>query len=359
MQSIKAKIIDYKEGMKIKKPCIIRNMPDVVYHSTIGLSTSGLKMLLDCPALYFDKYLSGTYIEEEKACYKIGKACHKYILEGADAFEKTYWHNPFGKMVKSDLVKELMKRALKNNNSLLMFGDISKIKDIEKFLSTKSNEQLQGALLQVDKIERKEIELDCNELNQIVSLGQAINNNRHAKNAFSQKGESELSIFWVDEETGLWLKCRPDFLPYDCKLIPDYKTCQSAKPEKFASDFINLKYHVQAALYRTGIYEVTKYLLGEPIEVEDFFFVAQEKKRPFITQVYLPEMNIVDYGYKAIRKALDTFLECKQKEVWQTYSEGIITISLEIKPDDLAGNFDPEENIIYLPRWTDSELMKY
>lgn len=340
MDGIKKIIKDYKPNMKITKPCIIRNMPDAVYHSTIGLSTSGLKLILDCPATYFDKYLSGTYIEEEKPCYKIGKACHKYILEGAEAFNKIYWLNPFCKMVKDDLKAELAKRKIKFNP-----------KD--------KNETFIELLLIADNIERKEIELDNNELNQIVGVSRAIYNDKHAKNAFSQEGESELSLFWIDEETGEWMKCRPDFLPYDCLNIPDYKTCTSAKPEKFSSDFINLGYYIQAAQYRTGIYEVTKYLLNEPIEVKNFFFVAQEKKRPFITQVYLPEMNIVDYGYKAIRKAINIFLECQQAEVWQTYSDGIITISLDIKPEELAGNYDTEENIVYLPRWVDSELTKY
>ena len=46
---IKDLIIDYKEGMEIKPPCIIRGMPQKVYHSIEGLSNSGLKMLLDCP----------------------------------------------------------------------------------------------------------------------------------------------------------------------------------------------------------------------------------------------------------------------------------------------------------------------
>lgn len=300
--NIEDKIIDYKEGMKITKPCIIRDMPNKVYHSTVGLSTSGIKMLLlDSPASYFDKYLSGTYIEEEKPCYKIGTACHCLILEGEETFYNTYWFNPFGKLVKDDLIKELKKREI-------------------NFNSKDRNETFIELLLNFDNIVRKKIELDSNELNQVVTMARAINGNKDAKNAFSQRGESELSLFWKDEETGLWLKCRPDFLPYDCLDVPDYKTCVSSKPEKFASDFISLGYYIQAAQYRTGIYEVTKYLLEEPIEVNNFFFVAQEKKRPFITQVFLPEMDIIDYGFKAIRKALEIYQESKAKEIWRTYS---------------------------------------
>ena len=82
-------------------------------------------------------------------------------------------------------------------------------------------------------------------------------------------------------------------------------------------------------------------------------------KTAFITQVYLPEMNIVDYGVKAVRKALEIYQESQEKEIWRTYSEGIITISLEMKPDDLAGNYDENENVVYLPRWADGQLAKY
>ena len=76
------KIINYKEGMTIQAPCAIRGMPIDVYHSHPALSESGLKTLLDCPARYYYKYLSGNYEYKEKPSFKIGKACHKYILEG-------------------------------------------------------------------------------------------------------------------------------------------------------------------------------------------------------------------------------------------------------------------------------------
>lgn len=333
-QSIKSKIIDYKEGMKITKPCIIRGMPNEVYHSSIGLSTSGLKMLLDCPAKYFYKYLSGEYEAKEKPHFKIGKACHCYILEGQKEFERIYWHNPYAKMTKEDLNNELVKMGY-------------------TVFKTATKDKLMQEILELNGITQKEVELDSNELNQVIGVSRAINNNKYAKSAFSQDGESELSLFWQDEESDLWLKCRPDFLPYDCKLVPDYKTCQSANPNTFYGDFIKYGYHVQAAQYRTGIKSVTG------IDVESFFFVAQEKEPPFITQVYLPDMHIVDYGVKAVKKALSLYQECQQKGFWDTYSDGIITMSLDLKPDDVLGNYDASENIAYAPYWVDKELTKY
>src|SRR5699024_8245087 len=122
---------------------------------------------------------------------------------------------------------------------------------ISKFLVS----DLMQILLDNAGIERKEIHLNRTEMNQVIGTARAIKANKQANAAFSQKGECELSIFWKEDDT--WLKCRPDFLPYDCLDIPDYKTCQSVNPETFYKDFLNYGYHIQAAMYKRGIQAVT------------------------------------------------------------------------------------------------------
>ena len=103
-------IKNYKEGMTIQAPCAIRGMPIDVYHKHPALSESGLKTLLDCPARYYYKYLSGDYEPKEKPSFKIGKACHKYILEGEDAFYKEYWHNPYSEYTKPEILRILKEK---------------------------------------------------------------------------------------------------------------------------------------------------------------------------------------------------------------------------------------------------------
>jgi hypothetical protein len=331
--SIKPLIIDYEENMLINEPCIIRGMPDEVYHNSKGLSRSGLKLLLDCPAKYYYKYLSGEYEPKEKPSFKIGKAAHKYILEGKESFENTYWHNPYSDLKKADIEKLLFE---KHNYS-------------EKGLMS----DLMGRLLDFEGIHPKEIELSQSELNIIVGLARSIRSNPTANAAFKQDGESELSIFWIDEETGLWLKCRPDFLPYNCQLVPDYKTTTSAKPENLWTSFIDYGYHLQAAMYRQGIKAVTG------LEVENFFFVMQEKEPPFISQIFVPDELMIDSGEKQMRYAIDRYVECKETGIWQAYSDKIIQLSLAPRPEDLSTNFDAENGTAYAPAWVDAALLKY
>lgn len=330
------RIRNYKEGMKIDKPCAIRNMPIDTYHKYPALSNSGLKTLLDCPARYYYKYLSPDYTPKEKPSFKIGKACHCLILEGRKEFEKKYWHNPYSNFVKDDLIKFL-----------------TTFEYDEKYLKSLRVNELKEIVFKTANIEPKEIELSANELNQIVSISRAIKNNPLAKGAFCQKGEAEISLFWQDEKTGIWLKCRPDWLPCDKKNIPDYKTTISVNPVEFFKHFLNFGYHIQAAFYKTGIRAV----FGE--EIENFFFVAQEKEEPFISQVFRTNENFILQGEKAMKIGIEKYLDCKEKGIWQTYSDKVIELSIIPKPDDIESRFDKENAICYAPNYIDSILASY
>lgn len=329
------KIIDYTPDMLILKPCAVRGMPIDVYHKHPALSESGLKTLLDCPAKYYYKYLSGEYEPQERPSFKIGKACHKYILEGEEAFKSEYWHNPYTEYTKSELL-----HILKDKYNV-------------ELPKTSLSCDVLDVLLSNEGIEPKPIHLTKNELNQVIGTARAIKKNKKAYNAFHQKGESEISLFWIDEETGLLLKCRPDFLPKDHLLVPDYKTCQSVNPNTFYGDFIKYGYHIEAAMYMQGILAV----FGD--EVETFFFVAQEKEPPFITQVYVPDNGIITFGHKAIRLGIQKYIECQEKGFWDTYSDDVIEMTIAPKPDDLINNYDRVNSICYSPYWVDKELLKY
>lgn len=328
------RIRKWREGMKIDKPCAISGMPIEVYHSLPALSNSGLKTLLDCPARYYYKYLSGEYEYQEKPAFKIGKAAHCYILEGQKAFYEKYWHNPYKNLLKEDMVKILLNKGFKQSD-----------------LNLKADE-LRELLLEATGIEKREIELNENELNQVVSLARAIKKDPLARGAFAQKGKSEVSLFWQDE-SGVWLKCRPDWLPDNRQRVPDYKTCQSVNPATFYSDFIKYGYHVQCAMYREGIRKV----FGE--EVESFFFVAQEKEPPYISQVYLCDSEITLFGEKAMRLGIEKYIECREKGIWETYSDKVIQMSIAPKPEELPTNYDKENSICYAPAYLDSLLSKY
>ena len=48
-------------------------------------------------------------------------------------------------------------------------------------------------------------------------------------------GEPEKSMIWKDQETGVWLKSRPDRIPTDA-VLADLKTCDTANPRILNND---------------------------------------------------------------------------------------------------------------------------
>ena len=80
--------IDWPESME---PGIYFGLPEADYHADKALSNSGIKNMMISPLDYWARsWMNPAYEEEEKPHFKIGKAWHKRLLEGSDAFYEEY-----------------------------------------------------------------------------------------------------------------------------------------------------------------------------------------------------------------------------------------------------------------------------
>lgn len=130
-------------------------------------------------------------------------------------------------------------------------------------------------------------------------------------------GEPEVSIFDKDQETGLEIKGRLDWLTGD-GVIVDVKTVGEGKagPHDFAKQIANFKYHMQAAHYM------------ELAGAERFIFVAVERSYPYGVGVYELDAPALAEGAALRRKALRLIADCEQNGVWPGYTPEIKTLSL-------------------------------
>lgn len=135
-------------------------------------------------------------------------------------------------------------------------------------------------------------------------------------------GFNEASGFWIDEATGELCRCRPDRYRRDLKMILDVKSTASAHPDAFARSVVNFGYHAQEAFYTDGLTAC-----GEPVEA--FAFLAWEKKAPYAFAVYELPPSIVAEGAAIMRKALGTYTECKARNRWPAYGEGVQELSFK------------------------------
>jgi hypothetical protein len=92
-----------------------------------------------------------------------------------------------------------------------------------------------------------------------------------------RKADIETPLPW--ELLGVPMKCRPDAVYNDLRLIVDYKTTGDASPKEFARSVFNFGYDRQAWCYREAIFQLTG-------EVFRFLFVVVNKEEPYTSAVY-------------------------------------------------------------------------
>ena len=113
---------------------------------------------------------------------------------------------------------------------------------------------------------------------------------------FLSGGEAEASYFAECPETGLMLKCRPDFVNKNSLI--DLKTTRDASISGFSKACANFYYHVQAAFY-LDVYE-----LATGIKPDDFRFIAVENSAPYAVATYIFDSRDLDFGRELYKKAL-------------------------------------------------------
>ncbi|MDK9702460.1 MAG: PD-(D/E)XK nuclease-like domain-containing protein [Sulfuritalea sp.] len=127
-------------------------------------------------------------------------------------------------------------------------------------------------------------------------------------------GWKEVTMIWQDEETGIWLKIRPDCLcvDFDTGICMDLKSTDDASPNEFARSCVKYNYDISAAMYLDGLRAVLK-------RDFDFAFLAAEKERPFEVALYGAPEEMLLRGQRRYREALRLVADCTRRNHWPGY----------------------------------------
>ncbi len=128
-----------------------------------------------------------------------------------------------------------------------------------------------------------------------------------------QGGESEVTIVWDDEETGVRCKGRIDRLTPGA--ILDFKSTQDASKAAFLRQVENMEWDVQSAFYFDGMKA-----LGEECA---FIFGALEKKPPRVAKFYAAHDEMLAVGRAIYRKRLKRYALCRKTGEWPGYADEI------------------------------------
>ena len=136
-------------------------------------------------------------------------------------------------------------------------------------------------------------------------------------------GVAESSCYWIDEDTEILCKCRPDYLHYD-NIIVDLKSCISASEEDAGRAAHNFGYFISAAFYLDGVAAAT----GEP--TDSFIFAFMEKTRPYATAPYVITEEDITLGRILYKQGLKKLKECTERGDWPGYTTDIIELEIPL-----------------------------
>lgn len=164
------------------------------------------------------------------------------------------------------------------------------------------------------------------EYTQVQDMADAIRRHRIAGALLTpERGDPERSVFWQDEETGIWRRARLDHMPRPGNgrmIITDFKTCVSASPEEIPKVVANYRYDMQDDWYRAAVRALY------PGEEPAFVFIFQEKTPPYlITCAELTE-DARAAGERMNRAAIERYRDCAAVDIWPGYTYDIEPITL-------------------------------
>ena len=248
------------------------------YHSSAGISRSGVMEFKRSPKHYWYKYLNPNYVSKPQTAAMIfGSALHCYILE-PEKFKKEY-----------AISKNFDKRTTAGKQAYA------------QMLAESAGKML---------IDQSDFEI-------ILGMAESVNSDPQAKGLITD-AQYEKSIYWTDEETGLLCKCRPDIMHEN--FIVDLKSTLDASPKAFQRSFYGYGYALQLGMIHEGIKAVT----GKSIF--NFIDLAVEKDAPFCPAIYPIDEYTLQFGIDEFHYYLLRMKECFDSNQWPSYATQTISL---------------------------------
>ncbi|TIX28801.1 PD-(D/E)XK nuclease-like domain-containing protein [Mesorhizobium sp.] len=270
-------IREYVPGTKITEPGAYKNVPMEFYHGqpTDGpsISSSGLRTIFnESLAHYWDKSPLNPDRQEfqDTEATILGRAAH-FLLLGESDFANFFVIRP---------TEAPDGRAWNGNNA-----------SCKQWLAERALEGL--TVLKPEQLEY------------IKGMSKTLAAEPPVQDGILN-GMVELSLFWQDPETGIWLKSRPDAVPNDSDAA-DLKCVSDITDDGISRALGERGYHQQAALVNEAMNVVLRR------QMENFFLIYVEQKRPHCVRIDTVDPKEIDAGtaenhaaLRLFKKALDT-----------------------------------------------------
>lgn len=297
------------------EPGVYPDMPMDEYHASKAVSSTFLRKCQRSIA-HGLSYLESDH--EQSKVQRLGTGIHCAVLE-PERFESEYLVEP--PVDVDDMNWRHVKTAkfLSKGKSITEAAEKVGVRKgtVERYAERDDVQELRVWYMHHDPDDLPDVSGE--ELERIIGARDAVMAHPMAS-ALVGAANAEVSYFW-DDETGLRCRCRPDAERLDLGRIIDVKTTDDARPGQFAKHIAWHGYHIQGAMYSTGVSE----LIGcSPPLVT---FVVVETTPPYGCMVYdlIPEE--IEAGMASFREQMDELAAYYRGEISPGYPTEIQTIS--------------------------------
>ena len=324
------------DEIQCPEPGIYFDFPEDQYHKLPALGSSNIKDLLANPVLFWanswmNPFKDQDEDEQDTTAKDIGSAYHKRILEGSDAFYRSY-ATSFDPSMYPDAVSssDEIKQKLREFKQL---GHDVKLTANKPFLIEQLLEcDPEIEIMDAKKAEYEEIYegmkfLDQKVIDRIEYAAAMIEKHPQLGKCFVG-GCPEVTVIWQHPEfPHIMQKCRIDYLKL--RAFVDLKTFANKfnKPTERAiySEMANYKYHIQACYYWEGVEQAVRFAQKGQVfgdhdqewikkfsQAEDFdmFYVFQQKGiAPVARGKKFSRGSVYQCGMVAIQQAYEIYNE--------------------------------------------------
>lgn len=269
------------------------------YHNDREAMSSGaLRKILKSPRSFLSHWY-GLDEEEDKDHFRVGRAAHLMLLE-PQLFRKLYIIEP-------------------------IFEGFTKKGELTT--NPNAHEVKEAKRLWYEKLEKGALVLKQKELDDLVGMIDSVIEHPIASRML-RNGKPECSIKWVDPESGVLCRARPDYIVDDktgALHLIDFKTTKDIREGIFANDVLRMMYHVQLAFYHDGIVQA---LGRQPTTIT---LIAVEKTAPFEAAVYPLDDEWFEQGQLFYKHALKLYAKCRETGIWPAYQKNAKVLRMPSK----------------------------
>ena len=312
------------------------------HHAHPGVGSTFLKHFIRSPLHAWAAFIDPERERVDSAVFRFGRAWHCALFEPSE-FDARYTtgHDAGPATKRAVLLQQVLDGQVKLEQLVSLPDELSPTTKEGKALIAEISgrgdvpvaaSDMQFVAEWLPKLQGREVlgAEAIRKIRKMASIARALPISRVVFDQQGEHGVAEQSLVITDDDSGVLLKIRPDYMLTPCAAFPngliiDGKSTTDADVNGFGRQVWNLDYGLQAAVY-TRVYQRVFGTSERP----EFLWLAQEKDAPHAARYYSASRDLIAHYDARLSAILPKVAQCQQTGIWPGYPETVEPLSLPV-----------------------------